>query len=152
MICRKCHNDKPEEMFNDDQRGNKRSDCTDCQSDYNAQYYLRNKEKIKSQQEEYRLNNIEQIMKLRKKRAERNETLKKIIYEVNTKYGAPMGRNNIGTKPNNQKVFDSYVPMDMMEPAYDKGGAYWGLSPNRLRVMYTKDLSFIKFYRENENN
>ena len=51
MICRKCHKYKAEELFNDDQRGNKRKDCKKCQSSYNAQYYLRNNEKIKSKQE-----------------------------------------------------------------------------------------------------
>ena len=30
--------------------------------------------------------------------------------------------------------------------AYDKGGAYWGCGAE-LRVSYTKDLSFIRFYR-----
>ena len=84
-------------------------------------------------------------------------TINKIITRVNTSRGAPMGRNNVGTHPVlrkapiKMKVFNCYVPMDMVEPAYDKGGAYWGLSPNRLRVSYTKDLSYIKFYRENDS-
>ena len=30
--------------------------------------------------------------------------------------------------------------------AYDAGGAYWGAG-SRLRVSYTKDLSYIHFYR-----
>lgn len=72
------------------------------------------------------------------------KTLNQIITKVNTKYGAPMGRGSKGTKPTNKKIFDCYVPMN---GAYDTGGAYWGLGA-RLRVSYTKDLSYIHFYRE----
>lgn len=79
-------------------------------------------------------------------------TIDKIICQVDTKRGAPMGRNDVGIVPARTRVYNCYVPMSIADPAYDKGGAYWGLSPNRLRVMYTKDLSFIKFYRENENS
>lgn len=80
------------------------------------------------------------------------KTIDKIITKVNTSRGAPMGRNDVGVIPLMRKrIYNCYVPMDMMEPAYDKGGAYWGLSPNRLRVSYTKDLSYIKFYRKNES-
>ena len=71
-------------------------------------------------------------------------TLDLIVKEVNCKYGAPMGRANIGTEPKDKKVFDCYVPM---YDAYDRGGAYWGLG-ERMRVSYTKDLSYIHFYRE----
>lgn len=88
-------------------------------------------------------------------------TLSKIIYPVNTKFGAPMGRSNVGefpptvtSGPNNRilkknniknKVFDSAVPMN---GAYDRGGAYWGFGSSQLRVRYTKDLTFIQFYRK----
>jgi hypothetical protein len=89
-------------------------------------------------------------------------TIDKIITEVNCKYGAPMGRPNVGTFPgaitsgpngrefkcNQKKVFDCRVPMCSGDPSYDKGGAYWGLPPN-LRVRYTKDLTFVQFYRTN---
>lgn len=85
-------------------------------------------------------------------------TIDKIITKVNGKYGAPMGRYNVGTQPvtitsgpnnrivkkNQIKVFDCAVPM--IDMAYDKGGAYWGMG-NQLRVRYTKDLSYIEFYR-----
>lgn len=74
-------------------------------------------------------------------------TIDKIITDVSTKYGAPMGRNNVGTKPADKKVFDCAVPMCSCCGAYDKGGVYWGIS-SQLRVSYTKDLSFIKFYRK----
>jgi hypothetical protein len=77
-------------------------------------------------------------------------TIDKIICQVDVRRGAPMGRNDVGIPPARTRVYNCYVPMSIADPAYDKGGAYWGLSPNRLRVMYTKDLSFIKFYRENE--
>ena len=42
------------------------------------------------------------------------------------------------------RIFDCYVPM--RDGAYDKGGAYWGIG-SPLRVEYTKDLSYVKFYR-----
>jgi hypothetical protein len=84
-------------------------------------------------------------------------TINKIIYKVDCKFGAPMGRNNVGEFPhtvtsgksckiykkNQKKVFDCAVPMN---GAYDCGGAYWGLGA-QLRVRYTKDLSYINFYR-----
>lgn len=87
------------------------------------------------------------------------KTIDKIIDKVSCKYGAQMGRENIGTMPHtitsgrnnrivkkNQKtVFDCAVPMDS-SGAYDKGGAYWGIG-KQLRVSYTKDLTYINFYR-----
>lgn len=72
-------------------------------------------------------------------------TIYKIITNEDCKYGAPMGRQNVGVKPNNKKIFDCLVPMS--EGAYDRGGAYWGLG-KPLRVAYTKDLTYIEFYRE----
>lgn len=106
-------------------------------------------------------------------------TIDKIITKVSGKYGAPMGRHNVGAYPIKDpdmsdvdtkdtyefnvrfvlrkkelnkgiKVFDCAVPMN---GAYDKGGAYWGLpSPGegmgQLRVSYTKDLTYINFYRK----
>jgi len=73
--------------------------------------------------------------------------LDKIITDVPCKYGAPMGRINVGKKPNDKRVFDCAVPMCSCCGAYDKGGAYWGLD-SQLRVSYTKDLTFINFYRK----
>ena len=86
------------------------------------------------------------------------KTIDKIITKLSCKYGAPMGRNNVGTKPtvitsgknckivksNQITIFDCAVPM--CGSAYDKGGAYWGIG-EQLRVSYTKDLSYIEFYR-----
>lgn len=72
-------------------------------------------------------------------------TIDKIITQCDCKYGAPMGRCGVGTKPTDKKVFDCAVPLD--SGGYDKGGAYWGI-PSNLRVEYTKDLSYIKFYRQ----
>lgn len=72
-------------------------------------------------------------------------TINKIITPVNSKYGAPMGRSNIGEKPADKKVYDCAVPMSG-DGAYDRGGAYWGID-KQLRVSYTKDLSYIEFYR-----
>jgi hypothetical protein len=72
-------------------------------------------------------------------------TLNKIITLVNCQYGAPMGRPDAGNnKPTDKRIFDCKVPLD--NGGYDKGGAYWGI-PSNLRVQYTKDLSYIHFYR-----
>jgi hypothetical protein len=76
--------------------------------------------------------------------------ISKIIYPVNTKYGAPMGRSNAGEKPSKGKIFDRKVPMCTCCGAYDKGGAYFGIG-KQLRVEYTKDLSYVRFYRVGEN-
>ena len=84
------------------------------------------------------------------------KTIDKIITKVNSQYGAPMGRNNVDNREifevngkqyaqYNGKLFDCRVPMSN-DGAYDRGGAYWGLG-KELRVSYTKDLSYIKFYR-----
>lgn len=72
-------------------------------------------------------------------------TIDKIITIVNSKYGAPMGRSNSGTRPTDKKVYDCAVPMSGYGE-YDKGGAYWGIG-RQLRVSYTKDLSYVEFYR-----
>ena len=83
-------------------------------------------------------------------------TINKIITDVNCRYGAPMGRMSIGVNPNllcntdkislnPVKVYDCAVPMTSCG-AYDKGGVYWGIG-RQLRVRYTKDLSYIEFYR-----
>jgi hypothetical protein len=76
------------------------------------------------------------------------KTIDKIITKVDCKFGAPMGRYNIGNKPTNKRVFDCAVPMSC-DGAYDKGGAYFGIG-KQLRVEYTKDLSYVKFYRRGE--
>lgn len=72
-------------------------------------------------------------------------TIDKIITKVSCKYGAPMGRANIGEMPTGKRIYDCAVPMS--EGAYDRGGAYWGLG-SQLRVKYTKDLSYVEFYRK----
>jgi hypothetical protein len=83
--------------------------------------------------------------------------LSDIITPVSTKYGAPMGRPNVGQQPitvvsgrngrivkkNQIKVYDKRVPLT---EGYDQGGAYWGIGPE-LRVRFTKDLSYIEYYR-----
>lgn len=80
------------------------------------------------------------------------KTIDKIITKVNCQYGAPMGRPNTPLtggwirKYPNQKIYDCAVPMSN-DGAYDKGGAYWGIG-KQLRVSYTKDLSYINFYRK----
>jgi len=86
-------------------------------------------------------------------------TIDKIITKVNSKYGAPHARPDIGTRPiiieegpngewiekDAEKIYDCAVPMSS-DSAYDKGGAYWGIGA-QLRVSYTKDLSYVQFYR-----
>ncbi len=90
-------------------------------------------------------------------------TIDKIIDRVDTSRGAPMGRSSIFPKsftiadilqPRDflcdksadkaKKIFDCAVPMS--DGAYDKGGAYWGIG-RQVRVSYTKDLTYVKFYR-----
>ena len=82
-----------------------------------------------------------------------NRTIDKILHPVNCKFGAPMGRSNVGTHPHlgnvtkkqlKIKVFNCSVPL--YSGGYDKGSAYWGIG-KELRCEYTKDLSYIRFYR-----
>ncbi len=86
-------------------------------------------------------------------------TIDKIITKANCQYGAPMGRSNIipqqfslvlagkyiVVNDVSKTVFDCRVSMSSCG-AYDKGGAYWGTG-KELRVSYTKDLTYVKFYR-----
>lgn len=67
-----------------------------------------------------------------------------IVTEVNTSRGAPMGRPNVGKQPIQTKVYDKRVRLD--SGGYDIGGAYWGIG-NELRVRFTKDLSYVEYYR-----
>lgn len=77
-------------------------------------------------------------------------TIDKIITKCNCQYGAPMGRSGVGSMAQLEqsgyvgRIYDCAVPLD--NGGYDKGGAYWGI-PSNLRVEYTKDLSYIHFYR-----
>lgn len=75
----------------------------------------------------------------------KEKTIDLIITELYPYNGAPMGRCNVGTKPTGQRIYDCAVPLSS-DGAYDRGGAYWGLG-RQLRVAYTKDLSYINFYR-----
>lgn len=84
--------------------------------------------------------------------------LSQIITKVNTTHGAPIGRPNVGTQPRTitsgpnarivnklqTKVYNRRVTLD--KHGYDKGGAYWGVG-GELRVFFTKDLSYIEFWR-----
>lgn len=87
----------------------------------------------------------------------KNWNLKRVITNVNTKFGAPMGRTNKGTHPpaitsgrngrmckkHQPKVYTKHVPLDQ---GYDAGGAYWGMG-SPLYVSFTPDLSYIEFNR-----
>lgn len=87
-----------------------------------------------------------------------------IVTQVNTRYGAPMGRPDTGHEPYTRvrgrngrickidqvRIYDKRVPMSRCG-AYDIGGAYWGTGPE-LRVRFTKDLTFIQWYRIPQNS
>lgn len=64
-----------------------------------------------------------------------------------SQYGANMGRIGRGEKKDiTGRVFDRVVPLDT--GGYDRGGAYWGIGGGRLRVRYTSDLVYVRYYRE----
>lgn len=76
-------------------------------------------------------------------------TINKIITETGlVGGGAQMGRPNVNHLPANYdgRIFDQAVPLD--KGGYDQGGAYWGVGSSQLRVRYTKDLTFVEFYRQ----
>jgi hypothetical protein len=77
-------------------------------------------------------------------------TIDKIITKEDMRRGAPMGRPNVGTRPTDPKVkvYDCKVPMSGYGE-YDAKGAYCGIG-KQLRVAYTKDLSYIRFYRKGD--
>ena len=63
-------------------------------------------------------------------------TIDKVLYKCDCKFGAPMGRLNIGNKPTNKKIYDCCV--NLIE-GYDKGGAYWAtqiIYEYRIRKIY----------------
>ncbi len=62
-------------------------------------------------------------------------------------FGDFLGRPCVGTLADTQgkRVFDRVVPL---YGDYDRGGAYWGSGGARLRVRYTKDFKFVRYYRE----
>lgn len=75
----------------------------------------------------------------------------KIITKKSGRYGAPLGRASVGKRPTDgTRIFDRAVPMDS-SGCYDRGGVYWGIG-SQLRVEYTKDLKYIRFYRKYEIN
>lgn len=91
----------------------------------------------------------------------RSDNVRRAIPEVDTRRGAPMGRNNVDTRLRathkdgsqnlvleylgKEKMYNKRVPMSSCG-AYDIGGAYWGIG-SELRVQFNRDLTFIKFYR-----
>lgn len=52
-------------------------------------------------------------------------TIDKIITNVSSIRGAPMGRISVGTRPNDKRIFDCAVPL-VGEGDYDKGGGILG--------------------------
>lgn len=87
----------------------------------------------------------------------KNWNINRVITPVSTKYGAPMGRSNIGNHPvtvtrgksgrickcDQTRVYQKHVPLT---DGYDNGGAYWGIG-KPLYVFFTADLSYIEFNR-----
>lgn len=74
------------------------------------------------------------------------EAYKHLVRPVSTKYGAPMGRIDVGQVNDiSGRVFDRYISLNM--GGYDSGGAYWGTGA-LLRVRYTLDLAYVRYYRE----
>lgn len=87
----------------------------------------------------------------------KQHNINRVITPVNTTFGAPMGRHNVGKQPvtitsgksnrivkkNQTKVYDKIVRLNQ---GYDNGGAYWGIG-KPLHVRFTADLSYIEFYR-----
>ena len=80
-----------------------------------------------------------------------------ICTPVNCDRGAPMGRFNVGNRPEtitrgrNGRICKCdqvrvYTKRVHLIDGYDIGGAYWG-SPSNLYVDFTGDLSFVEFYR-----
>lgn len=80
-----------------------------------------------------------------------------IIYKVDGRYGAPMGRPNVGRQPvtitrgNNGRICNCdqvrvYERRVILDEGYDIGGAYWGIG-KPLYVRFTKDLSYVEFFR-----
>lgn len=74
------------------------------------------------------------------------ELFNKVVYKCNTKRGAPMGRASYDERKEikTERFFDRAMPLD--SGGYDKGGAYWGF-PNNVRVMYNRDITYVRFYR-----
>ena len=83
--------------------------------------------------------------------------ISEIITQLNCTYGAPMGRPNIGKQPvtitsgKNCRIVKSnqvkvYTKKVQLIDGYDNGCAYWGF-PNNMYVRFTKDLSYIEYYR-----
>jgi hypothetical protein len=97
------------------------------------------------------------IHSTQKAKAMNTVKISSVITPVNGKFGAPMGRSNIGIRPttitsgphcrifkkNQVKVYRRRVHLS---EGYDIGGAYWGIG-SPLYVEFTKDLSFIEFKR-----
>lgn len=76
------------------------------------------------------------------------EVYDSIICRVDCRYGAPMGRANIGSRSfvEGQRIYCRKVPL-IYGGAYDKGGAYWGCG-SPLYVEYTLDKSYVRFFRK----
>lgn len=69
---------------------------------------------------------------------------------LDEKFNSGIEAASKGIRPTDKKVFDCSVPLSG-DGAYDKGGAYWGIG-KQLRVSYTKDLSYVEFYRVGEQS
>jgi hypothetical protein len=75
---------------------------------------------------------------------------KKILRNVNSSSGAPMGRANVGTleEVKGQKIYQRKIALNK---GYDIGGAYWG-NGDPLYVDFTLDGKYAFFHREHYGN
>ena len=62
------------------------------------------------------------------------------VSQLNCKYGAPMGRNNI--LPLNKQTTGKLqlCKLQLVDYDYDKGGAYWGRSPSHGDMFHAEGL------------
>lgn len=79
-----------------------------------------------------------------KQKIDHKKLMEIIISKCGTSYGATMGRGDIDNYQGG-KIYSRYLPM-YNDNCHDKGNAYWGIG-ERMRVDYTADLNYVKYYR-----
>ncbi len=77
---------------------------------------------------------------------------------VNSKYGAPMGRNSFGNPTDDDRSVRLFK-VNIDSQGYDEGGAYWGISCNGHHLWCameipeeTGELEYINFVRAGTRN
>lgn len=86
-----------------------------------------------------------------KKKGPSQKAYERLLVKAYSQYGSAMGRGDSHDSKTKSKIargevkfYDRAVPLNS---GYDAGGAYWG-TPNNLRVQYTANLKYVKFYRK----